>query len=569
MAESESTIDPKPIVSLMFAVSVGFWASQLATYFALEDTKLDVKSCVTLVSGVLFLVDLLCVVWWYARYIYRVQPSATFWTYFLDFIVCSMFALAANSWTAPRPFLFATVVASFFLVLRFWLLYRSSSASLTDKSILLRAGVMLLIATFLAGGLLIVVKDWLPQAGLSPYQGHGLPGALSFIGIVLTMILKTRIDVAVDIYASRHATIAATGLWWPTPVPDGEQRQHIRDQTQAGLDDFDALFRELGHHDRVHSRVHSETDLRVQSYVLALPSCENAHDAQEIEKKAFMVVASHWLDDLVDGRSEVAVWKRLRKAPSLSDDLEDAETLFELIYGPLIKKHTHRKFYDKVVQRVSDACLFAFNCKYMFLGLNRVAYGALIFSPKLPPEERRAALIAHNNFLKEWNDENGSEFERDVEDVLNDILEGGDVGAILLGLTTKTVQEVAMASENQVMNKGLSILYSILYAPLLYYHNIGDELTNEEMIPLQAFDTDCDLWIPWVGKTRELIASFGGDDRQEFRKRQIEMAFKCFESRLPAGIRPQLEDIFMGSASLPAPGAKAESRRTDPTLIAQ
>ena len=33
MTEPEGTVNPKPIISLMLAVSVGFWASELATYF--------------------------------------------------------------------------------------------------------------------------------------------------------------------------------------------------------------------------------------------------------------------------------------------------------------------------------------------------------------------------------------------------------------------------------------------------------------------------------------------------------------------------------------------------------
>ena len=32
MPKEDSAIDPKPTISLMFAISVGFWASQLATY---------------------------------------------------------------------------------------------------------------------------------------------------------------------------------------------------------------------------------------------------------------------------------------------------------------------------------------------------------------------------------------------------------------------------------------------------------------------------------------------------------------------------------------------------------
>jgi ribosome-binding ATPase YchF (GTP1/OBG family) len=44
-----------------------------------------------------------------------------------------------------------------------------------------------------------------------------------------------------------------------------------------------------------------------------------------------------------------------------------------------------------------------------------------------------------------------------------------------------------MSSENHELNVSLSLLYSILYAPLIYYHNIAWELQNSEMISLQAF----------------------------------------------------------------------------------
>lgn len=656
MAEPESALNPKPIISLMLAVSVGFWASELATYFTsltqikemdltnfkvesipeeaidlrnleglgdeIENAKEECKesdenknwSCallkvgpekiptnaivwdkmlsaelnpkepidpskhyfsnkltdkksnlidpdllvskltvlVVVVSGVLFLLDLLCIVWWYARYIYRIQPDASFGAYFLDFVICSMFALAANSWTDPRTFVLATVFGSLFLGGRFWRLYQGPHVSLTDRQILSKAGIFLGMAILVAVLFLAVVRALWPELDF-PWYGHAVPGLLSAIGILLTVVLKNKIDVAVAIYAAKHVPSFHAHLSWPASkeLPNPEQRARIRERTSGGLRAFDELFRALGKHDCIQSRVHSETDLRIQSYILAVPSCEKADYAHEIENKAFMVAVSHWLDDLVDGRNEVAVFNRIQDGPELSGDPEAgkeqngaAGRLFEHIYRPLVRKHTDKHFYDLLDRKIRKSCRFAYNHEYMFLGLNRVAYGSVIFSPKITEDQRADLLTKHNVFLKTWNVEREG-FAKEVEEIIDEISRGGAVGSILLGLTTKTVQEVAMSSEGNRLNIGLSILYSILYAPLVYYHNMIQELEHKEMVPLEAFDTDYDIWIPWVQSAREAIDKFGGDERKEGRTRQTEMAYKCFRPMLPRHIRSKLRPIYM------------------------
>jgi hypothetical protein len=388
------------------------------------------------------------------------------------------------------------------------------------------------------------------------YDGHGLPGALSLIGIVLTLSLRSKIDVAVDIYSAKQAPISPAHLAWPASVSTEAERKQVQEQhgrirhrVKAGIESFDDLFRQFRKHDRIHSRVHSETERRVQSYILALPSCETEEHSEEIEKKAFMVAVSHWLDDLVDGRSEVDVWKQLQKGPLLSDKQAEAEKLFELIYRPLIVKHTDRKFYSHLYEMICRSCPLSFNLRYMLLGLNRVAYGSCLFSPRIPHADRwRILNKRHNLFLKEWNVEGvGKHLENEVEGILDEIAVGDDAGPILLGLTTKTVQEVALSSENAELNVSLSILFSILYVPLIYYHNIVEELDNNEMVPLQAFDTDSDLWIPWLSRVRKAIDTFDTSSRKKMRTKQIEMAYRCFEPMLPKSIRPNLQKIYVPS----------------------
>jgi len=661
-AKEDTAIDPKPIISLMFAISVGFWASQLATYVAptsenahlrsdakelqswinnklqkyvigvdekLQETSTDFRVQVsnllekhvtdpngitrltgknlqleigkaleqqvledsdakklqaqinrklegyitiinptnrrwqrwlTLGSGVLFLIDLLCIVWWYARYIYRVQPRALFRTYFLDFIICSMFALAANSWTKPGTFLFATLCASGFLIFRFLLLYFGSSASQTDRYILKIAGIALVLSVPIVVLSLMGVDKFLQYRKTEIYIcGPTLPGLLSLIGIVLTVCLKTKIDVAVAIYLARHVLISPAYLAWPVPKSEEEneqlQQQHdrIRHRVKTGLEDFNNLFHQFRKHDRIYSRVHSATELRVQSYILALPSCEEESYVQEIEDKSFMVGVSHWLDDLVDGRNELFIYKRLQKYkslqhdPPLSDEIEHAKKLFTQIYRPLIVKYTDPNFYERLYDEICDCCSLSFNRKYMFLGLNRVACGAAIFSPKLTHAQRMRILADHNDFIKVWNVEEKGDFENEVEKLIDKIAVGNEAGPLLLGLTTKTVQEIALSSEKSELNIGLSILLSILYAPLIYYHDIVQELENDEMIPLQAFDTDSDLWIPWLRNTCEILNKFKDEDeRHTMRIKQIEMAYRCFKPMLPEHIKAELEKIYLG-----------------------
>ncbi|MEE8154159.1 MAG: hypothetical protein V3T53_04260 [Phycisphaerales bacterium] len=569
--ETDPAINPKPIISLMLGVSVGFWAKELAQYLTPSEsgesdfTFSDPSDVVTLVSGLLFLLDLLCIVWWYARYIYRIQPNASFGTYFLDFVICSMFALGANSWTEPTSFLFATVLGSAGLGYRFWRLYMSPDVSLTDRRILFRAGIFLGVAFLVAlAGLSILNDLWVQQLPLDdqappdtfwdrqlPLDGHALPGTMALIGVVLTLYLRGKIDVAVDIYSAKHAILSPTQLFWPREgLPGPDQRIRIRQQTQAGLEDFNDLFQKLSKHDRIHSRVHSATDLRIQSYVLAVPSCEKAEFAQEIKEKAFMVALSHWLDDLVDGRNDVAVCKQILDGPELSDQAGAAEALFELIYRPLVVRYTDKKFYQHLVGEVREACLFPFNQKYMLLGLNRVAYGAALFSPNIRHTDRQIILDKHNVFLKEWNVE-GDHFTNEVEAILDGLV-SSDAGSILLGLTTKTAQEISMSSETQELNVGLSLLFSILYAPLIYYHNIGSEVENGEMIPLQAFETDYDVWIEWLRRTRKAIDEIDSEkyendgQRKHARAQQIEMAYRCFQPQLPPVIDEQMSPIFLG-----------------------
>jgi len=567
--------NPKPIVSLIFGVSVTFWAKELADFFTKgvgitpdlhKFSSNELLSWIILFSGGVFLVDLLCIVWWYARYIYRIQATATFSNYFLDFVVGGMFNLAANCWTNPKTFLFASGLGTAVLLFRFYRLYLGPNLTLNDKQIL-RSGLY-----FLATAMIVAVVSFLllskylslgskvsaflqSKAGIDKVLLHTIPAILASIGIFVTWKLYRKIEVAVDVYLAQDTVSVLTDLHWPeNGMPNDHQRTVIREQTANGLARFEALFTQVGKCEHVHSRVHGEADLRIQNYILSVSSCKETEHHPEIASKSFMVAVSHWLDDLADGRGELDIYNQIKNS-NLSLNPDESETLFKQIYRPLIIHYTDRSFYDKLVAEIREACLFEYNRPYMFLGLNRVAYGAVMFSPKIEAKIRLEIMRSHNLFLKEWNNER-TPFGKQVENLLDEILKDKEVGTILLALTTKTVQEVSMSSEKLQLDPQLSILFSILYAPLVYYHDIQAEINHHEMVSLQSFDIDYDVWIPWVKKARSLIEVYPEISRKTVRLQQIKMAYMCFERGLPDSLRKELSPIYL------SPGGVAKAVTT-------
>lgn len=104
-----------------------------------------------------------------------------------------------------------------------------------------------------------------------------------------------------------------------------------------------------------------------------------------------------------------------------------------------------------------------------------------------------------------------------------------------------------MASEQQILNFPLSVLYSVTYAPLLYFHDIDKELDAGEMAVLEPFDLGYEQIIPWLENVRSLIEKTGKkfeDDRHQSRLMQLEMAYCCFKSSIPEVAKEDLERIY-------------------------
>ena len=584
------------IVGLLFGVCVEFWADTFAdfagpilspdtagvvppvlTESAPTTEELQTR-ILTLISGLLFLLDILCILWWYVKYIYRIKPLSTLSSHFLDFAVVAAFILAANIWTKPEVFLVATSAGAAFLFVRFFLIYRDPDATDTDRRILKRAlfGLSLAAVIVVLMGLaaLGVQPDVVPKDTTKYLILPASPGLLSAIGIFLTIWLRDDITVAAEIHEIAARRFVPMRIHWPQDVEtsDRDLIRQIRNFTTEGLKALDEMFEDSPGKlslEKLKSRVHAEGDLRVQSYIVSVSSIKGKPE-QEIKRKAFMVAVSHWLDDLVDGRNEVAILRSLRRFGSVKKlglfgkrkkvrddyglkaekgDIEHSKELFEHVYKKLIIRYTNKEFYRLLLQKIeNDSAALGQNTKYLFWALYRVALGSVIFGPKVRKTDREHLLQKHNEKLIKLVDASPAKdsWKEEVKSILND-MQTTSVGKILLGLTTKTVQEMAMAGEAEGdVNFALSLLYSLLYAPLLYFHDVEGELEQGEIVPLDAFDVNYDLIISWISDLKDLCEDDRvKDDRRNYRLLQLEMAYFCFEDRLPESVAAALAPFYV------------------------
>ena len=550
-------------------------------------------SALIILAGLAFLADIACVMWWYARYIYIIHPTPTLSTHFLDFGVCAAFNLAANAWTDPRVFLTATIAATGLLLARFRLLYNSPEASGSDKYILssamrwMKSAALFSLLGLMTGGVLIFIYNVMQRETFYRLLHPLLLLALSGIGICLTATFAGRIRASADMHENRQRRFKPMELHWPKNLlDDADSKKRITQGARKGLDKFRNLFSATGvQHDRLLSRVHAEADLRVQSYILAVPSWkapekkgsearvgkEEGHEVAashgevrdgEVERKAFIVGVSHWLDDLLDGREELAVYRKVKEwIDSVTTfDVTENRRIFESIYRDYVISQTDPPFYEKLVNEIESSVSLPGNLPYLYFGLNRVAIGAALFSPRLSYSDRKKLLRSHSSMLARLvaaqPGGGNSEWFKRVNGLLVDIQEReGDLGNYLLGLTTKTALEMGMASEGQPLHFGLSVLYSLLFAPMLYFHDIDEEVRAGEMAALETFNVNYETIVPWIEDIYKFFDANDAppDDRLRSRLLQVEMTFRCFEIHLPQVGKDDLEKIYLGKQKTALP----------------
>jgi hypothetical protein len=435
-----------------------------------------------------------------------------------------------------------------------------------------------------------------------------IPGVFCLIGTSLTFRLRRRLLFISELHESAGQHINPMELHWPSGL-ENEDKATIRKGTKEGIGLFRKLFVEPGKpveeeksqkvksqkdqiltYNMPKSRVHAESDLWVQSYILSLPSVQKKEGIDEEEKKkikkeeikeikykVFMVLVSHWLDDMLDGRYEAEIFRKISKFEGGVNkvlSVEESEDIFEEIFKDVVDKYIKGIVIDKPIgkkgfskrlltkieesagpdhrpQKEGGKTITRKNQEYIFLGLNRVALGSIISGPRISEKDRKKVIKGHNEKLLELVQESkisdkNKKWKESVESYIKKMLKDKeDIGQTLLALTTKTTQEIAMGSEGDELNFPLSLLFSILYAPLLYFHDYKEETEFGEIVPLDAF-LDYELIKECLAKAKELCEDAKTfNSRWDLQKQQLEMAFKCFEKRLPELSQEVLKSIYV------------------------
>lgn len=552
---------PISIIGLLFGICVTFWTKELTDFIAPATPRSPsgAYNAILLAGGLVFLADILCVLWWYANYVYKVEPESTLYSHFLDFTIVGMFALAAGRWQSPVIFLIATSFGAALLGWRFYRLGKSPQATSTDRQVLRLAGSCLAVVAGVSVLLIVLMLGRVSSDELLACAVF----VFSLVGVVMTLYLREKIEVASALHDVPQSGFRSMALHWPDGLADDSQYDRlavIREATTAGLQRCDDLFKDRRTkrplHDKLRSRVHADADLVIQSYILSLSSPEKS----EITAKAFMVGVAHWLDDLVDGRAVIQLKPRLPeietflRSDSLDQmlDVQKNEELFDKLYERLVTAYADKSLYERLKEEIKGAVpqtkAASHKLGWPFFGLNRVALGAILFSPFVYDTDRKRLLDLHNIALCELARRSAVEAQwedPELEKTLNDMRES-PVGSVLLGLTTKTTQEIALSSEDSAQPFFVSLLHSLVYAPLLYYHDIGQEIQCGEMLQLPQLDVNVELALIWLPKLRNLDKVIDRwDPRANFRAQQLEMAYRCFEHTVPTTISELLRPVYL------------------------
>ena len=174
----------------------------------------------------------------------------------------------------------------------------------------------------------------------------------------------------------------------------------------------------------------------------------------------------------------------------------------------------------------------------MEIGYSRIMLGSLVFSETGAASKAREL---HRRLIE-------AELKRPTASSIK--LE--DFDEKFVDLTTKTIQELWLGVEDPPPRFDFTFLYSLLYAPALYYHDHQEERRQWEI--------DAEWEAPNATVAAEHLKKVGKalvtihDDRRQLRAWQIRSVALSFASVLPKDVLKAYEGV---AASLAAPAAGA------------
>lgn len=297
---------------------------------------------------------------------------------------------------------------------------------------------------------------------------------------------------------------------------------------------------ELGLHGHHISAVHAYDDVEVQAKILCIPS---HGEPEEMANKAFMTYFAHWFDDVFDRR----VLPSFKEIYSGLPFLEVGGVL------PSVKDAIDRAGGAELAQLFEPhaAVWKRGNQSLLEIGFWRVLLGATVCHNDGWSDEARNA---HIRLLKRLEKTGGN--PGGFDSIVEEFVKADKVN--ILHLTSKTVQEMWLGIEHPLPNGRLMILYNLLFAPALYYHDCDEELIQGEISTGSWAKITSNTMADAINDCTDKLIGMT-DSRKELRALQVRAVAHSFKSVLPEDVFQAYvhssERLFHASKSPPPPSA--------------
>ena len=459
----------------------------------------------SIAQSVLLLPCLICVWWWYQMHLSRYAPASTFMAYSYDFLILSAFGVAVYNWKVADKFFFLTILfAGMGMVIRYFFAYRPVRTPGFSK----KDQILVLLPLLILGiGILYLGYDLYVSQSINNFHHYSLITAM-VLGMLITLVAALQVDgsrilhpVSViehpdklgcvlppDFYLNNGNLANIDFINQILPLSRNQFKNELSTKTSPELRYTDM------------SNVHSPGDTDVHAWILALPSL---HSPEEISAKTYITYFSHWIDDVLDR----GIGKYY---------LRDFDGFM----------YSHRRIVSSLKAR------FPNREEMVDLSLKRLYLGAKIFA-----FEEQNAETDHSDLILELlsNDKDWKCKDRLCEHVRKR-------DKTLVSMTTKTIQELWFAIEDHDHPFGLTFLYSLLFAPALYYHDQDEEYTYGEVGPAYKDREVGALSRESLNERLEEIIKMinvhgESDPRYKLRDLQVKAVGWSFQSVLPEWLR--------------------------------
>lgn len=480
--------------------------------------------------GILTLLVIIALWWWYGVFLRWFAPAEGFVMYLFDFVSLSCFAVATGLWSSlGNGFPLTVSIASVLISTRFFFARRATRKVARAKLALL--GAMITVGVF-GGASLLVWAGAVWRGGNLDLETY----KIVTLGFMLLSIVVTCVAVWMT-----------EGLWWQRaflpgalempdrllPPADTLKRINyplsldaLRNLQRRAHVEFQQRCVSLGLHRcgaDLNSAVHTSEDLHNQVLLAAFASDGSAEDILKRFKVMYFV---HWLDDVLDQRKYS--WCQLKSTQSklvergCKKDIEGYEELFD---GPL---KGHRALAGEIRSWFKSPTGFD-------LGIQRLIIGSFVFKPKSKhwfgegeTDLQDRAREGHKTLLKQHG----------IRDEL--ILAENQCFA---DLSTKTVTEFWHGMESGTVDYKYVLLFSLLYGPGLYYHDVDEErLANEHSETWR--DPNEDRVAAFVEQVGGLLdGMIEKDPRKASRVWEVAAFTECFSNVFPAKVKKAYDKV--------------------------